>query len=248
MEVQGAARRSRSLRGGTRHRPPGDGLQGAGDRRAHTGDRPDHARPDLRGESRYTEGRRRDDPRGQGLPEAAGEKAACAQRACPLAAGSVFLPSGMTSRSWPWLCGDPVWPVSDKPVGVLTGHGRRERLPRREVQTGRWKLKASPRKRYVPAVPFRRSTPVRVGLPGRGPLSPCPRGQIKYPEGGEILVWGPAWLERETVKFFEPGTGDHGTSPRTPVGRDPGGSGDLSPLAASGRGRLGGGSRGIRPP
>src|SRR5579883_2538755 len=91
LEVQGAARSSRSLRGGTCHRPPGDGLQGAGDRRAHTGDRPDHARPDLRGESRYTEGRRRDDPRGQGLPEAAGEKAACAQRACPLAAGSVFL-------------------------------------------------------------------------------------------------------------------------------------------------------------
>jgi IS605 OrfB family transposase len=31
-------------------------------------------------------------------------------------------------------------------------------------------------RRSVPAVPFRRSTPVRVGLPGRGPLSPCPSG------------------------------------------------------------------------
>ncbi|MGB9825122.1 MAG: GumC family protein, partial [Desulfofundulus sp.] len=37
------------------------------------------------------------------------------------------------------------------------------------------------------------------------PCRPAPRGQIKYREGGESLVWGPAWLDIKTVKFFEPG-------------------------------------------
>ncbi len=50
--------------------------------------------------------------------------------------------------------------------------------------------------------------PVRVpgGTPGpRSPVALPLGGQIKYPEGGESLVWGPAWLEIKTVKFFEPG-------------------------------------------
>jgi YHS domain-containing protein len=45
-----------------------------------------------------------------------------------------------------------------------------------------------------------------VGVPGLGPLSPCPsEGKSNIRKGGESLVWGPTWLEIKTVKFFEPG-------------------------------------------
>lgn len=44
------------------------------------------------------------------------------------------------------------------------------------------------------------------GTPGpRSPVALPFRGKSSIREGGESLVWGPAWLEIKTVKFFEPG-------------------------------------------